>query len=401
MRSGESLALREKGCAVSSMGRDMNRRRWAGLIVVLLGLFAIGGIVALRIGQRSDAKIPKAVAPMQFSPADLVYVRSERLSRSLPLSGTLEPANQVVVKAKVSGNLREVMVREGESVRAGDVLARFDTTDLEAKRAVAQGALESAKAQLALAGKTREMNIRLLQEHFISQNAFDNAQSGYDAALGNVRSAAAQVELADIALRDATVAAPMRGTVAKRHAQPGEKVAFDAPLITLVDLSTLELRALVPASEVPALRIGMPVELTVDGFGARAFAGRIARINPATEAGTRSILVYIALINDDAALRGGMFADGRVALAASPPVAALPLDAIRTEAGQTYVWTIERGALIKRVITLGERDEAAGRAEVKTPLPADLPVLAARFAGLNEGDRVVVQGLSAPPSPAP
>ena len=141
--------------------------------------------------------------------------------------------------------------------------------------------------------------------------------------------------------------------------QPGEKVAFDSPLVTVVDLKDLELQAMVPAVDVPELAIGKMVELTIDGFGERKFTGRIERMNPSTEPGTRAILVYVGIPNADGALRGGMFATGRIALAASAPVATLPATAVRTEGGQTYVWTVENGKLVKR--RRGHRPARRGR----------------------------------------
>jgi multidrug efflux pump subunit AcrA (membrane-fusion protein) len=136
----------------------------------------------------------------------------------------------------------------------------------------------------------------------------------------------------------------------------------------------------------------MPVELSVDGFGDRKFTGRIGRINPSTEPGTRAILVYVGLRNPDAALRSGMFANGRIALAASEPITALPQAAVRTEAGQSYVWVIDNGKLSRRIVTLGRRDEVTGYVEVKTALPKNLPVLATRFENLKEGAPALVKG---------
>jgi RND family efflux transporter MFP subunit len=271
------------------------------------------------------------------------------------------------------------------------VIARLDTADLESKLVERVGALESARAQLALAEKTRTMHQRLLNEKFISQNAFDGSESTFNVAQGNVKSAEAQVRLAQSAVRDATIASPLSGVVARRHVQPGEKVAFEAPIVTIVDLAELELAALVPSSDVPELRRGMPVELSVDGFGERRFAGRIERINPATEPGTRAIHVYVGLANPDATLRSGMFATGRIALATSSPVPTLPLAAVRTEAGQSFVWVVDGGRLSRRLVTLGRRDDEAGRVELRTPLPPGLPVLAARFDNLREGAAAVLK----------
>jgi len=380
------------------MAKRWTGRRLIGAAIALVIVGAIGGTAAMRIVKKaSDAPGGKDVVVLEFTPADLARVDAQPMSRWLPVSGTVQPLRQATVKAKVSGDVREVPIREGESVRAGQLLARIDTADLEAKLIERNGALESAKAQLAMAAKTQGMNQQLLKQNFISQNAYDNSESSVNVSQGNVKSAEAQVQLARNALRDAVAASPLAGVVAKRHVQVGEKVAFDSPLVTVVDLSDMELQAAVPAVDVPELTIGKSVELTIDGFGDRRFTGRVERINPAAEPGTRAILVYVGIPNTDRALRGGMFATGRIALAASAPVPTLPATAVRTEAGQTFVWTVEGGKLVKRFITTGRRDDAVGRVEVKTALPPDAPVLAARFDNLKDGAPAIVKA----PAPAP
>jgi len=380
------------------MAKRWTGRRLIGAAIALVIVGAIGGTAAMRIVKKaSDAPGGKDVVVLEFTPADLARVDAQPMSRWLPVSGTVQPLRQATVKAKVSGDVREVPIREGESVRAGQLLARIDTADLEAKLIERNGALESAKAQLAMAAKTQGMNQQLLKQNFISQNAYDNSESSVNVSQGNVKSAEAQVQLARNALRDAVAASPLAGVVAKRHVQVGEKVAFDSPLVTVVDLSDMELQAAVPAVDVPELTIGKSVELTIDGFGDRRFTGRVERINPAAEPGTRAILVYVGIPNTDRALRGGMFATGRIALAASAPVPTLPATAVRTEAGQTFVWTVEGGKLVKRFVTTGRRDDTVGRVEVKTALPPDAPVLAARFDNLKDGAPAIVKA----PAPAP
>ena len=378
------------------MGVRITRRRLVGAIVVL-ALVGVGGFFAARQAgspSAASAKAPEKPVTLEFGAADLVFVTSMPMSRWLPVSGTLTPVNQATVKAKVSAEVKQVLVREGEAVRAGQLLVRIDTTDLDTKLIERQGALESARAQLALAEKTQASNVKLLNEKFISQTAFDSSQSGFDVAKGNVKSMEAQVVLAQNAIKDATVTAPIGGIVGKRHVQGGEKVAPDAPLVTVVDLTDLEMQALVPAIDVPGLSVGMTVELAVDGFGERKFAGRIARINPSTEPGTRAIMVYVALRNPDAALRSGMFANGRIALAASEPIASLPQSAVRTEAGQSTIWVIADGKLARRVVTIGRRDDVAGLVEIKSALPKTLPVLANKMENLKEGSPALVKGPS-------
>ncbi|HEX4886315.1 MAG TPA: efflux RND transporter periplasmic adaptor subunit [Casimicrobiaceae bacterium] len=371
----------------------MSRRSVVAGLVVLVAVGAVGGAVALQAARKAEAERsrPKGPVTLEFAPGDLVRVEARPLARWLPVSGTVQAVRQATVKAKVPGEVRQMSVREGEAVRAGQPVARIETSDLEARLAERQGALESARAQLALAEKTRSMNNRLLAEKFISQNAYDGSQSSHDVAVGNVKSAEAQVRLAQNALKDATVTAPIAGVVAKRHVQAGDKVAVESPLLTVVDLAELELAALVPASDVPELATGMPVELAVDGFGERRFRGIIGRINPSAEPGTRAFHVYVSLPNPDAALRSGMFATGRIALASSAPTPALPLAAVRTEAGQSFVWTIDEGKLVRRVVSVGRRDDEAGLVEVRTALPPGIAVLAARFDNLKEGAAAIVR----------
>src|SRR5215831_16063762 len=380
------------------MAAKVKRRRTIGFVLAIVVIGAVAGSVALRASKRAqDAK--DAPVALEFAAADVAFVEPRALTRWLPLSGTLQPVDQTTVKAKVSGEIRQVLVREGESVRAGQVIARFDTADLDARLTDRVGALEASRAQLALAEKTRAQNQLLLKQKFISQTAYDASESNLSVSQGTLKSNEAQVQLARNALRDAVVSAPLSGTVAKRHVQPGEKVPFDAPLITIVDLTRLELQAMVPANDIPELKLGMTVDLAIDGFGDRRFTGTVERINPTTEAGTRAILVFIHIPNPDAALRGGMFGTGKVTLAAGAPVPTLPAIAVRTEAGQNFVWTIENGKLGRRIVTVGRRDDTVGRVEIKTALPAEIPVLAAPFDNLKAGAPALVRA-AVPPKPA-
>ena len=371
-----------------------SKRRTVGIIVTLMVVAALAIGIGLRMSKRAAAETPGGSGPpvaLEFSPGDIAPIEAKALSRWLPVSGTLQPVNQTTVKAKVSGEIRQILVREGEAVKAGQVLARFDTSDLDAKLTDRVGALESSRAQLALAEKTRTTNLALLKQNFISQTAYDSAESNLSVSQGTLKSNEAQVQLAKNALRDAVVVTTLEGTVAKRNIQPGEKVNFDSPLFTVVDLGRMELQAMVPANDIPEIVIGMPVELSIDGFAERRFKGQVERINPMTEAGTRAILVFVQIPNPDAVLRGGMFATGRIRLAAGAPVPTLPDTAIRSEAGQNYVWGIDNGKLLRRIVVIGKRDEAAGRIELKTELPPSMLILSTHYDNLKEGLPAVVR----------
>jgi len=200
-----------------------------------------------------------------------------------------------------------------------------------------------------------------------------------------VRAAEAQLAQTQLLLSDAVVRAPISGQVAKRFVQPGEKVAFDAPLLHVVDLSRLEVQAQAPVADVARIVEGAEVEVEVEGLTGRPYKGRIDRINPATEAGSRMIAVYVMLPNDDGRLRGGMFAKVRLQVGGEAPVPALPVSAVQDDRGQSYVWIIADGKLARRNVVTGARDERAQRIEISAGLNGDEQVIGTKFDNLREG----------------
>ena len=328
---------------------------------------------------------PASTPPIEFAASDLVQPQTRELRLSISITGTLQPHNWTTVKAKVAGELKTMLVREGETVRPGQVLARIDTQDAQARLDEKIADLEAGRAQLALAQKNRANNLALLQQKFISQNAFDSVQSNYQVSEDKLRALEAQVALAKKALADTVVSAPQAGIVSQRHAQPGEKLPVDGKILTLVDLAEMEIEAAVPASDIPSIRVGQEVHFRVEGFGEREFHGRIDRINPATQSGSRSILVYALLPNSDGALKGGMFAKGSVTLSQIDAALVLPLSAVREESGKAYVLRIAAGRLEQRAVKLGLRNEDEGIVQIVDGLDAHSRVVRSNLGALRPG----------------
>jgi RND family efflux transporter MFP subunit len=380
----------------SEEGQRRLRRVVTPAIAVAL-LVAVGGTWFAMQGSNAKAvEKPAAPVTLQLSPADVTLVERKELARVIPLSGSLQPLLQSTVKSKVSGEVQKVFVREGERVSQGQVLAQIDTADIKARLDSQIAALEEARAKWQIAAKNRDNNLALLKQNFISQNAFDTTESTYKASEASVRSAEAQVRLARNALEDAMVHSPLAGIVARKMVNAGEKVAPDSPLLSIVDLAQMEIEAPVPASEVPRVRVGQVASFRVDGFGERTFVGRVERINPVTEQGSRSITLYLSVPNAEGLLKGGMFAKGDLVLDKTEPMPAVPMSAIREEAGQTYVFTLEGGKLARRAVTLGLRDEQSGLVEVRSGLTAGVQVINAKLDGLKPDTPAAVQGATAP-----
>jgi membrane fusion protein, multidrug efflux system len=386
------------------MTRSAGPARWRIVLpgLAVLAVVAGGWLLAGRTGGIDAPAAAGAEAPvptLELAATDVVTAERRVLARRLPISGSLTPLVQSQIKSRVAGEVLEVMHREGEAVRRGEVLLRIDTRSQEAQVASQQAALDKARADLGIATLNFHNSERLLAKKFIAQNVLDTARSVRDAAAASVKLAEAQLRLAEIALADAVVRAPFDAVVARRFAEPGEKVSSDSALLELVDLSRLELQAAAPAAETPAIAPGQLAEVRVDGFGERVFQARVERINPVTEQGSRQILLYLSIDNADRALRGGMFAQGELVIERSAPVLAVPAAAVSSEAGIDYAWAIENGVLVRKRLTLGPARGANGLVEVREGLNAGATLLAVAIEALESGQPVIVTGASGVPGP--
>ena len=375
----------------------MTKRAKLVWVVGLLVLAIAGGggaVIASRQSKSAQAAVKKDDrAPLEFAQADVVTLQPKRLSVELAAPGSVLAVSQATVRSKLSAEIKRVLVREGDKVNAGQVVAEFDTAQLRAQLAERTALLASAKAQLTTTERTRQSNAQLVKQNFISQNAFDTADSAHQAQLATVAALQAQLEQTQLLMNDSVVRAPISGIVAKRHVQPGEKLAFDAPLMAIVDLAELEVQAQVPVSDVPQIRKGMPAQVDIEGMSGRRFAGRVERINPSTEPGTRTVNIYVSLPNEESLLKAGMFA--RVLLTTMPDTeaASLPMSAVRSDGQQSYVWVIADGKLVRRNIATGRRDERAQLVEITSGLAASDVVLATKFDNLKDGLAAKVVGL--------
>jgi membrane fusion protein, multidrug efflux system len=390
----------------------MKKQWWLGggaLVLVLAGV-GVGhftGMLKLPIGNAvakvdkdaknsADDKDKKPEVPLEFVPREVVQPLVARLPGVVEFSGPLVAPQTAVVRAKAGGTLLSLAVSEGSRVQAGQVLGRIELAELGSRVAERNAQLESMRAALVQAERTHASNERLVSQQFISQIALENSRAALDTARANLAAAQAALDTTRVAQRDATLLAPISGIVAKRHALAGEKVAPEQQVLSIVDLSRLELAGGVGTHEVARLAAGMPVQIDVEGVD-QPVAGRIARIAPAAEPGTRSIGVTIELANPKELLRAGQYALARATLTDNTDRLTLPAAAVGNTSGQDHVWLIENGVLARRAVTVGRRDPREGRVEVLNGVSAQSQVLAARFDNLREGAKAQVVALKTPP----
>lgn len=343
-------------------------------VVVVVGM----RVVASRKAQQAAAlSAPTTNDVLEFAASDMVVVQPKALQLGLPISGSVRAVRSALIKARVAGELMDLQVREGDAVKAGQVLARIDPTEYQRRLRQAQEQAEAAKAQVDIAQRQFDNNRALVDQGFISKTALDTSVASLQSAQATYRAAVAGADVSRKALEDAQMVAPFSGWVAARVAQNGERLAIDARILELVDLSQLEVEATLSAADSVKVRIGQTAHLSVEGQG-HTVAARVQRINPSAQTGSRSVLVYLQ-ISDVTGLRQGLFTEG-VLGTEQRTVLAVPVNTVRTDQPAPYVQVIEDQKVRHVPVQLGARGTASGDTQSENWVEVQ---------GLREGSQVL------------
>jgi RND family efflux transporter MFP subunit len=381
---------------------------WILSAVAVAALLAGGARWA---SQRQAAKTPKiptaAVVPsIELAASDVFTARTQTLSLGIAVSGALKASQSAIVKARVAGELQELSVREGDRVQAGQVIARIDPSEYQARVRQAQQQADAAKAQVDIAQRQFDNNQALVNQGFISQTALLTSQASLNGAKATHAAALAALDLANKSLADATLRSPLTGVVAQRLAQPGERVAIEARLVEVINLSQMELEAALSAEDASRVRVGMTAQLQVDGVDAPVTA-KVLRINPSAQMGSRSIVVYLGVTGREG-LRQGLFAQGSLGTQ-TMQVLAVPVSSVRTDKPQPYVQVVQDGKVVHITVRTDARSEGERESLVAvTGVSEGAQVLSGSVGAVREGVQVkftappqsAVTSPAAPASPA-
>jgi RND family efflux transporter MFP subunit len=315
--------------------------RWIVMGILVLAL--LGGVwraISNKQAQQAAASAPASMqTQIELANSDVMKAELREITQGLAVSGTVKAVNYAVIKARVPGELKEVLAREGDAVKTGDVLARIDPTEYQRRWQQAAEQASAAKSQMEIAQRQWDSNKALVEQGFISKAAMDNSIASYQGAIATQRAAIAGAEVARKALDDATLRAPFAGIVSGRAAQVGERVAIDTKIMELVDLSQLEVEVPLSPSESMDVRVGQVASLQVEDRQ-ETVSAKVKRISPSAQIGSRSVLIYLALDKAEG-LRHGLFAKGILGLGKTQ-VLAVPLSAVRTDHAQPYVQVVEQ-----------------------------------------------------------
>lgn len=381
-----------------------NWGKWALALALLLVLSAaVWRALDKRASQRQAVAVmttnPSALSTVELAQSDLVQAQVLDISQGVAISGSIKAVNTAVIKARVAGELLNLKVREGDFVKAGQVIAQIDASQYQAGLRQSQQQAQSAKAQLDIAQRQHANNQALVAQGFISQNSLETSRSGLNAAQSTYKAALAGRDISAKTLDDSVLRAPITGQISQRMAQTGERLGVDSKIVEIVDLSRLEIEASLSAAESLQVAIGQRAELRVEGLS-QTLAAQVVRINPSAQAGSRSVLVYLSLPSVPG-LRQGMFAQGSLGTS-SVRLLALPISSVRTDKPQPYVQINSQQRIAHRSVQLGVRGMNAGQAVVAVQGVDDqASVLRGNIGLLSEGLplRITQQALT-PASPA-
>ena len=350
------------------------RRINPALFLLVSLVTACGGDDAAgSVDSASGAAEPTVV----LAPADLATALLTVVGSGITITGNLDPADVVQVRAQVPGVVSGVRVDRGSSVREGEVMAVIEALGIRSQAAGARAQVAAAQAQLSVAQQRLEASRRLYDAGAISAIEYKTAQANLQAAEAQVAAAEANAAGATESAGRATIRSPITGVVSARAVSGGEAVNPGAPLFTVVNARELELAGRVSVQDAARVRVGQAVTFTLDAYPNRTFQGRVARIDPTADPGTRQVGVYVRLPNPDRRIVGGQYARGRIETGGSGQALVIPEAALTNRtADSAVVFVLVGNRVQRRPITIGARDEGTGRIAVLT--------------GLQEGERVLL-----------
>lgn len=367
-------------------GRALRRALLAFALPALAALGACSSDGEAKDGGDGTAPAAAAVdsgaaAALVLGPQDVATAREGDVGASLTVSGPLEPKERVTLRAQVAGTVTDLRVDRGTPVTRGQRLARIQAAGVQSQAAGARAQVAAAQANVAVAEQRLTAARRLITAGAISDVDLRSAVAQHEAAVAQLAAARAQAASSSEAAGFTIIAAPINGVVSARQVETGEAVRVGDELLTVVNSRTLELAGQVGVADAGRVRVGQAVTFTLDAFPNEEFRGRVARVDPVADPGTRQVGVYVEMANAGGRIVGGQFARGRIATGGAQAVRGVLIPATAVQgagagATQGSVLVVDGGRLVRRAVTLGTRDESTG--------------LVVALSGVRAGEQVVV-----------
>lgn len=307
-------------------------------------------------------------------PVEVANAKPVTTTADIRSVGSLQSDESVQIAPEIAGRVAEIAFKEGDDVKAGDVLVRLDDALVRAEVADAEARHELAKSNLARANT-------LSKTGNVTERARDEAVAAFGTA-------SAALELARVRLSKHVITAPFTGVVGLRRVSAGAYVAIGAPIVNLEKIDELKVDFKIPEIYLARVRIGQTIDVTVDALPDRSFTGRIYAIDPMVDVNGRALQIRARIANPDRLLRPGLFARIVIKGDSERQAVMVPESAVVPRGGESYVYRIEQGKAVETKVRLGER--RAGAVEIVEGLPADATVVTAGHQRLRNGATVDV-----------
>ncbi len=359
----------------------MNRTRMIVLICLLLL-----GVVFLITRPKSTATVPAPAAKAALT-VTVEHPDVRTWPQKITATGNVQAWQEAIIGAEVAGlRLDEVNVNVGDSVRQGQVLARFADEMVNSNLAQQQAALEEARAKLAEAEVNAAGAQKLKDSVAMSAQEVQQYLTHAQSARAQVQMAEARLQAEKLKLRYTRVLAPDDGMISARSATVGAVMQTGSELFRLIRRGQMEWRAELPESQLQTVRIGQKVLLSA--AQGEPVAGVVRRISPLVNVQSRNGTVFVELA-DSRALKAGMFAQGEFIMA-NLPALTLPQSALVVRDGYAYVYRVEADNRVAQVkVATGRR--VGERIEIINGIKPDETFVAAGAGFLNDGDRVRIE----------
>jgi len=351
-----------------------SREARAAVVVAALAVLAAAGCKRAGDEEIESAAVPTiAAATGTVEKRDLVEPLLVRGSVTAP------PNEDVRLAAQVPGRVVAMRVAEGDSVKAGEIVAEIETPPLEDQQRQARAALSQAQAAREAAKLNLARTERLFERGIAAGKEVEDARAQAAAAEAALEQAQAALATADRQLARAHVASPIAGQVVKRFVGVGEQVDGTPaqPLVEIANVERVEVAAHVAADRLGRVKLGQRAELRSDAWPERSFEAEVIAISPAVDPATNAALVRLRVKNPDHLLRVGMFAEVRIGLAERKGALVVPASALSKSADGTAVYVVS--------------GEDATRTKVEVGL--ETPELVEIVSGLEQGQKVLTSGI--------
>ena len=314
-------------------------------------------------------------SPLWAEQAPLVeVVQPERIlvRDELVTFGSLRSDESTMIRPEVQGRVATLHFREGQAVKAGDLLVGLDD-------AIARAELAQARANLDLAEKSFARAQMLFKRGASNAQALDEASSQQQAAR-------ASLALSQARLDKTQIRAPYDGVLGLRLVSVGDYLSAGDDIVNLEVLDPLKLDFRVPQKAVSQVRVGQAVELSLDTYGGERFQGKISALNPRLDEVGRSQAIRAQVANGDYRLKPGQFVKVSVILAERPQALVIPEEAVMPLGQLLFVNLVVDGKVERRQIRIGQR--LRGRAEVVEGLQGDETIISAGWQKVSPGHEV-------------